>query len=95
MDFPADQAATPPANELFANGGHTDYGIALQNDAGPDTSLTGNLQTATADVAHQVVDSVSPPPEKADDHASLPPISGPSDPTIALDHVGIHVHSLL
>jgi hypothetical protein len=90
MDFPLVQTATLPANELFANGSHTDYGMALQSDAGTTTSLTGDLQTAATDVAHQTVDSASPPPERADDHTSLPHVSVTGDTTIALDHVASH-----
>src|SRR5207244_12187574 len=98
MDFPLAQVAKLPADELFANGGHTDYGIALQSDAGTiptQTGLTLDLKTAAADVTHQVVDSASPPPKKVDDHTLPTHTSVASDMTATFDHVGIHIHNLL
>jgi hypothetical protein len=98
MDFPPSQGVKLPTNELFANGSHTNYGIALTSDSGaPSTGVTPDvdLKTALADVAHQAADHSSGAPEKADDHASLPQTSLASDLTTTFDHAGSHVHNLL
>jgi hypothetical protein len=97
ISFPVVAAVEASTSDLFANGGHTDYGLALHNDVAELGKATGQsieVKTVTGvDTVSHAVDSVVNQP--SDDHAShtAQPMIG--EVASALDHIGINSHSSL
>jgi hypothetical protein len=94
----ADTTAKAPADELFANGMHTDYALALARTPSPDQTGPVVEQTSASAVPADVAvapdpEAVSQPNQTATDQITNPTAPTVSDLTHTLDPIAMQSHT--